>query len=277
MFNEYYVGGGTNNYLLVNIPIVSGGGTERYYTPPSCDPITGFCSPSADFKVGFQNLSVSPSGAPSAMTTQFNTVFNSGLNVSGSGPQSDSRLAKFAYSTACTCLPHVGYGCWALDTFLLYSVVTNAYEGHAGSSGNSPAYQKFQTSAGSYTRNLFTSQALVTVKIPRSAFMFIFPLDISATNLVGGWSGPNLIWLDPGATATVRVYAIPGVTLTGMVTACGVTLQDQEVVIAASSTNYHVKTNSAGIYRFIAQPNTAYTITSAQSTPFGLVTYLKSF
>jgi chitodextrinase len=279
MFNEYFVGGGTNNYLLVNIPIVAGGAGDRSYFPASCDPITHICSPAVDYRVGFQSLAVSPSGAPAGMNTQFNTGFNSGLNVSPSSVPSPNQLAQFAFDTGCTFFPYkyLGFVCWEVNLFMQHNNVSAAYESQAGTWGNSPAYVKFQTSGGSYQKNLFTSQTVVTVKIPESSFMSYAPvLNISATNLVAYWSNGNLGGVQPGAIAFIHVSSVPAVTLTGTVTLGTQKLAVQPITVQESyngaTTNYHLTTDSNGKYRFFARLGTSYQI----STTYGIKTWQTS-
>ncbi len=267
LFREYFDAGGSSPYLEIKIPIVAGGGGKVNEQPPS------------RYDVGFQNLSLSATGAPWNMSAQVDTIYSGGLNVTPTTTPSELDLAQQGYDTACTFLPYVGYGCWLWDTIRRYDNLSAAYLSNNGNWGGGAAFEKFTVSNGSSTSNTFISQTRLEVDIPEWDFTHYSPVfNISGQNLVLYSIAGQPTFQAPGALGYVHVPAVPAVTLAGTVKLgtlplAGWTITLQETYNGVT-TNYLLTTNSTGAYRFFARLGTSYTLlatygsTAWQNGPF---------
>ena len=276
-YDEYYVGGGSKNYMLLNIPIVAGGGSSMLSNGP-CKTLyyVGVCW----YTLGFQNLSLSTSSPiAGAAYTLINTAQSGGLNVTPTTTPLKSSAERFEYDTACAVpLPTVGVACYLNAVVVDFSNTTSAYQSNTQSFGGAPAYEKFTVSGGTtYTvscgflcdqylaDNVFASVTLVTVKVPQSDWTSSMPtINITGQNIIAGWSdGGQLIYTAQGATGSVQIPMEPAVTLTGTIYKTGQADAGQAFSLTSSNgTVYNLMTDANGRYRFFSALKTQYTISA---------------
>ncbi len=143
-------------------------------------------------------------------------------------------------------------------------------------------------------QQVFTPQWYTYATIADTAFTSPGSFVISTSNILGDWHPVTFGYTvteqcsscspSPyGASATVSIPAVPAVTLTGHVQAstgqalAGTTVNIQAASGSESGTDFQVKTDSSGNYRFFAQVNTPYTVWASLSMPFGTQTATGSF
>jgi hypothetical protein len=278
-FIEYFVGsvGGSSPYLLVDIPIATGGGTDFNRQPLN----PGWL----DTHVDYQIVSLSMRNSPSTLTREDYTISqNGGLNVTGPNyvtqALTPTQSAKnFVYDALCTFVPYVGYACGG---YSMYNDIirTGVGDNNPSATGNGDLYESFQvTNVRWGSKTLFATHQYVVIRIPASEFTTNLPMMIlTAKNFVGEWDQNGFLYREvQGATATFTISAIPAVTLTGTVSLGGSPLKNQAITLEETYNgaviDYQLTTNSTtGTYRFFARPGSTYTL----STTYGPRTWQTS-
>lgn len=274
------MGGGSNPYIEIHVPEVASGGSQQIYNPIS--------SPAYLDQVVYQTLALSIGNSPSTNTNlQIQGGFDSGINTTGSIPEGTTReqaLVDFGISSLSS-LPPAGFpiGAYSYENSLDGASGVDTYQGSGGANG--VVYQNFRAISGGAAsstiggtfKNVWGPQEITFVDIPESEWLSSQPqLTLTATNVVGNaFNGLSPTYT--GATASIPVYAVPAVNLSGQVpmTALGKTLSGTATVnIQATSgsqsgTIFQVPTDSSGNYHFFAQVGTWYSVWASYKTSFG--------
>lgn len=273
VFHEYY--DSTISNLIVDIPIAAAGAGQTFQTLACCTVV----------EPGSQKVNLAVSGAPSTMTTNIQTTFNSGINVTGPslvGTTKSEALTNLALD-AISFLPDAGFAIGVYQTMHDLESLSGVQTSKTGVSGTGAVYESFGVTGGTLIpgkkgQNVFTSQILVQLRIPSSAFSSqTMRLTLTGTNQLISCSGSGgnckISSVNGGATASATVYVYPAVTVTGTVYAGGSPAANQVIDFTTANSQfiltYETKTDASGNYRWFAAPNTFYSLSAPYQSTFG--------
>lgn len=261
---EFYDADGGN--LQIWVPMTMAGASDVYH-----------CTGAAHYAAIRFTLTFSVAGSPNSVV-QVWTEYNSGHNVTGheyEGTNLTQELGMLAWE-AMAFLPGMGFIIGPYEAMRAAERLTGNVDRRLSLTGPGAVWQTFEWECTwgqplcgrpHVDQITYSARMVLQIIIPRSHFMTSYPrFTITAQNGVDYTQG---LALPPGATAAIEIPAYPAFMLTGTVWLGGATLKNHDVTISTtdsgpySSVNYHLKTDSEGKYRFLAKPNTQYTLSSS--------------
>ena len=268
---EYYVQpppGGTP-YMEVVVPVVAASGSYV---------ILGYIGYISDvFETVYHKIGLSMYNSPdSGENIQWTN--NSGVNVTGTvsmGNNENQALWQLGVDAA-GFLPYVGFVTGGASILMGLEKLSKVYDNSLGAGGDGEVYDEYQVinpPCCSRPTNVFISQMIVKVDLNPGDWASSPGFHLYGENIVGDQYG--LTGQVPGARADIWIATEPAVTLTGRVTGAGgnavagAVVNIQATSGSLSGTDFQVKTNGGGYYRFFAQVNTPYNIWATQTTTFG--------
>ena len=306
-FQETFMGAGSN-YLYVVIPVTSLGATRKWWSVarPS-EPAMVY---DTFLGVSVANGDVSPPEGHFQVQVNTDTLYDSGVNVTGANHRGDGSknwqaLASLALDVGCYIIPGYDFACLVVSQMLnMYGLISGVDYGPTDFLGNGNSFLQYYVTGGGdpvntpdapfgEAKDVFAADMLLYVQIPydttTNQFPFTPTFTFGATNWVEdpNWYYDGYTSLVIGANASATLNSFPAVLLTGTVCrdaqstagSCqdAQPLANQPIVlttwVANQQINYHLTTDSQGKYSFFAPLSTGpYQIYTTYSSPFGTTT-----